>query len=387
MDEKEVQGILTQILFCVVREEESSPDVAQKVTDDTVSSIYRLAKKHDLAHIVSRFIYQNKIEIGGEIKARLQREELAAVYRHEQMKYCFEEICAALEEANVPYVPLKGAVLRPYYPYEEMRTSCDIDVLIREGDLTAAIECLERKGYCCGERNYHDVSLYSQSKIHLELHFSILENREALDAVLKDAWDYTVPVNGVERAFSKEFFAFHLYAHMAYHFVSGGCGIRSLLDIWVMEHKMGISYACAKELLEQAGIYQFAAEMSALAQRCFSERMGDGVSDPVLRYIFQGGVYGSVDNHVAVRRVKAKSMVGYVLERLFLPYSSMVISYPILKKLPLLLPFCWILRWFGAVFQGKTKKAASELSSVCAISDDTMDEMKQICSRLGLSDV
>lgn len=127
-----------------------------------------------------------------------------------------------------------------------MRTSCDIDILIYEEDLEVAINSLETKGYRCGERNYHDVSLYSPSKIHLELHFNIQENMDNLDAVLKDAWEYAVPTNTSQYAFSKEFFAFHIFAHMAYHFVSGGCGIRSLLDIWVLKHKMGISYSLQK---------------------------------------------------------------------------------------------------------------------------------------------
>ena len=45
-----------------------------------------------------------------------------------------------------------------------------------------------------------------------------------------------------------------MFAHMLYHFISGGCGIRPLMDIWIAEHKMGITYTEAKDLLETAGI-------------------------------------------------------------------------------------------------------------------------------------
>ena len=279
MDEKEVQTILIEILYAAVNEVEKSPDVAQKITPDTLISIYRLAKKHDLAHIVSNFVYCNQIEINQEIRVKLHREELISVYRHEQMKYTFEQICSIFDEANLSYVPLKGSVTRPYYPYEHMRTSCDIDILIHEEDLESAISCLESNGYRCGNKHYHDVSIYSPNKIHLELHFSIQENIDYLDVVLKEAWQYAVLSKGCRYDFSKEFFVFHIYAHMAYHFLSGGCGIRSLLDIWVMEHKMNASYLCAKDLLEQAGIYRFASEMSNIANKCFTENTQDDFSE------------------------------------------------------------------------------------------------------------
>ncbi len=384
MDEKEVQHILIEILYATANEIENNESIKEKITPDILLAIYRLAKKHDLAHVVSRFVYRNKVEIDQELRARLQREEIISVYRHEQMKYTFGEICNFFDEAEISYIPLKGSVLRPYYPYESMRTSCDIDILIHEEDLETAINSLETRGYRCGDRNYHDVSLYSPNKIHLELHFNIQENMDNLDAVLKDAWEYAIPTSSSQYAFSKEFLAFHIFAHMAYHFISGGCGIRSLLDIWVMEHKMETSYLCAKDLLTKAGIYQFASEMSKLAEQCFTHNDRDPFSDSVLKYIFQGGVYGSAENHIALDKSKTNSSTTYALKRLFLPYKSMIITYPLLKNAPYLLPFCWGARWIKAIFGGKSRRIVSEMSCVNNMSDERIKEVTTICSRLGL---
>jgi hypothetical protein len=384
MDEKEVQHIFTEILYVAINEIENPDWLKEKVTPDMLISIYRLAKKHDLAHVVSNFVYRNKIDIDQELRKRLQQEEIMSVYRHQQLKYAYGEICNAFDEAKIPYIPLKGAIVRPYYPYESMRTSCDIDILIREEDIQTAINVLETKQYICGKRNYHDVSLYAPNKIHLELHFNIQENMDNLDAVLKDAWKYSVSAKGTQYTFSKEFFAFYTFAHMAYHFVSGGCGIRSLLDIWVIEHKMGISHLCAKSLLEKAGIYQFASEMSKLADRCFTHNDTDTFSDCVLKYIFKGGVYGSAENRVSVNKSKTDSFMIYALKRMFPPYKCMVISYPVLKKARYLLPICWVLRWIKAVFSGKSKRIVSEISFANNISEEKIKEIADICSRLGL---
>ena len=122
---------------------DSASASASKITSDDLAAVYRLAKQHDLAPLVSGFFYRNRITEGGEdLRRKLRQDELMSVYRHEQMRYAFEEICGIFDEANIPYIPLKGSVIRPYYPEESMRTSCDIDILIHEEDLERAISCL-----------------------------------------------------------------------------------------------------------------------------------------------------------------------------------------------------------------------------------------------------
>ena len=384
MTEKDIQRILIEMLYSTVNELPADEAFKQKLTTEAVATVYRLAKQHDLAHVVSHFVYHNQVQVDKELAQKLQREELLSVYRHEQMKSTLDEICSVFNGANIAHVPLKGAVIRAYYPFESMRTSCDIDILIHESDLKTAIKCLEEKGYQVGERDYHDVSLYSPNKIHLELHFSIQENMDNLDLVLGDAWKYAVQSNDSRYDFKQEFFVFYTYAHMAYHFVSGGCGIRALLDIWVMEQKMGAHYSCAEELLKKAGIYTFAVQMSNIASACFTRNEFDEFSDLVLGYVYSGGVYGSSENYIASKKTKSKSSVSYVFKRFFIPYKVMAATYPILKKLPFLLPVYWLVRAVKVVCDGKTKRVMKELNSAKSVSDDKIEEIREIRARMGL---
>ena len=145
----------------------------------------------------------------------------------------------------------------------------------------------------------------------MELHFNIQENIDKLDAVLKDAWQYAKLTDGSKYEFTNEFFVFYMFSHISYHFLSGGCGMKSLMDIWVMQHKMGVTYECAKGLLEKAGIYKFAAEISKLTEVCFSDKPKDEFSDTILSYILSGGVYGTSQNKIAVKKSTNKSTVTY----------------------------------------------------------------------------
>jgi hypothetical protein len=384
MEEREIQDILVEILHYTINKTSGDTSFHERLTTNVVMAVYKLAAKHSLAHLVARYMFENKIPLEASLKEALKSASIKTAYKHERMKYAYDEICNSFDEAEIPYIPLKGSVLRAYYPEENMRTSCDIDVLVREDNLESAICVLEAIGYRRENRHYHDVSLYAPNGTHLELHFNIQENMDSLDAVLKDAWQYAEPASGSKYDFHNEFFVFHMYAHMAYHFMSGGCGIRSLLDIWVMEHRMGASYSLAAELLQRGGILLFAKEMSRIANLCFTEGETDGEADRILKYIYSGGVYGSMENHIAVYKSEDKGTARYLMRRLFLPYRDMKVSYPILKKLPILLPFCWVARWLRALFGGKTKKLASEMTNAGNVTDGTVSEVKQIRSRLGI---
>ena len=104
----------------------------------------------------------------------------------------------------------------------------------------------------------------------------------------------------------------------------------------------------------------------------------------MLKYIFQGGVYGSAENHIAVGKSQTGSSVGYAAKRLFLPYKTMVTAFPFLKKAPYLLPFCWVARWIKALFGGKSKRIVSEMTCANHMSDERIKEVTDIRSRLGL---
>ena len=376
--------LLMQIIGSMLSGATDNTKLVENLTRDAITPIANLAKKHDLAHIVARFISQNGIDIDPTLNDKLQREDYLAAYRNRQMGHTYGEICSAFDEAGIDYLPLKGSVIRAFYPYESMRTSCDIDILVNEGDVDAAVECLVARGYTAGERNYHDVSLYSPSKIHLELHFSILENIDSLDSVLAEVWKYAKVGAGHRYELSPEFLYYHFTAHMAYHFLAGGCGIKSLMDLWILEHKMGLNVENAKELLEKGGIYKFALRMQDIAKKCFAGEGLDEFSEKIFGYICGGGVYGNAENKIAVHRRENKGRLAYLWMRLFPSFRTMAITYPVLKKVPILLPIFWVVRWVRALFKGKAASLATQLSVSNNLTNEKLEEVGDICTRLGL---
>ena len=85
--------------------------------------LYKLSKAHDLAHLVGDALIKNDLIGNDEIKEKYQKQVMIAIYRYEKINYELNRLRSALNEAQIPFIPLKGSVLRQYYPEPWMRTS------------------------------------------------------------------------------------------------------------------------------------------------------------------------------------------------------------------------------------------------------------------------
>jgi hypothetical protein len=99
---------------------------------------------------------------------------MVAVYKYENLNYEYGRLCKTLDEAKIPFIVLKGAVIRKYYPEPWMRSSCDIDILVKESDLERATEVVKTElGFTVTDKTHHDIQMYSPSGVMFELHFYI----------------------------------------------------------------------------------------------------------------------------------------------------------------------------------------------------------------------
>lgn len=347
--------------------------------EDAQTRLYRLSKAHDLAHLVGNALIRQDRITDGELKAKFEKQIMVAVYRYEKINHELQRLCRTLNEAKIPFIPLKGAVIRQYYPEPWMRTSCDIDILVREEQVEEAAQVIaEKLGYTDKKKCYHDISLMSGSGVHLELHHSLREDEENLDRVLSACWDYAVACDGYEYRFEKEFFFFHQVAHACYHFLRGGCGVRPFLDIYLLERELSPDREALDRLLSAAGIRKFAETASALAEVWFGNREHTDVTRRMERFVLSGGVYGNKDNLMAIGQQSEKGQVGYVLHRIWLPYEPLCRVYPKLQGRRYLQPFYEIRRWFR-VFDPKARsRRKQELDAIKRLDAEKKAEVNQM---------
>ena len=354
--------------------------------ENTLKEAYKLSKKHDMAHLVGYALDREYLlDAFPELKEKFAKEQYLAVYRYENIKYETERICSLFDEEKIPYIKLKGAVIRELYPEPWMRTSCDIDILVHEEDLDRAIEALigklsYRKD---GEKKYHDVWLYSESGVHLELHFNIKETIHQLDRVLDRVWEYAEDAKDSQLVLTDEFLIYHVIAHTAYHFVGGGCGIRPFADIYFLRKKLEYNENTVLELCRESGIEEFYSSANALTSAWFEGDEKNALTSEMEEYILGGGVYGSESSKIAAKRESKGGKVKYAVSRIFAPYEILKQRYPKLKSRAMI-PVYQVKRWFDVVYEGRAKNAARELKINNDLSQDKIESVQKLMRELRL---
>lgn len=379
----------TELLFALIRseicKEALSESVCGEITPEVLPFLYKASKIHDLAHLVGKSLDRQGLLSADELAQKFRKEEMLAVYRHERIDHEYKLICKALESAEIDYIPLKGAIIKEYYPESWYRTSADIDVLVRDDTIDKAVEVLENVlSYTTDAKEYHDVSMFSKNGVHLELHFSIKEKMDNIDKVLGKAWDYAAPYSEREYRFTNEFMIFHIVSHMSYHFITGGCGIRTFIDLWLLKNHTVYDINTLAELLSECGLTKFYDSVSALTEVWLGDGEHTQITKALEKYIMSGGVFGSKKNKTVTAQNLSGGKAKHITKRIILPYDDLKQLYPIIEKHRCLTPFAQVNRWFRVIFKGKLKRSVTELKTNASVTNEEYTSNKELLRELGL---
>ena len=190
-------------------------------------------------------------------------------------------------------------------------------------------------------------------------------------------WQRVRNVNEHECAMSPEdFFIFHII-HMHKDFLNGSLGLRRIIDTWLLT-KQGFNLEFVMNESKKMGIDVFCEKMINLSKACMGEVEITEEMEILLRHSFQHGIYGTEISYKAgriatmgdsLKKGKTRSLISAV----FLPFKRMKAQFPVLKKHPVLLPFCWLKRIVGLLsFALKNK----EMLNYNNISEKEYEEMR-----------
>ena len=383
----ELNNTLFALLRSVICDERIDESIKKDLDSERIENIYKLLKKHDMAHLLGPAIDKCGVTVDGEIASKISKKQFMAIYRYENINYELSRIKNTLEEAGIDYIPLKGAVIRELYPEPWMRTSSDIDVLVRVSDHERATDVIcEKLGYTLKEKeSKHDVSLYSESGVHLELHYSICEGIDLPDTYLSRVWEYAYCVGeSHEYKLKNEFFVFYLVIHALCHFTIGGCGLRAICDLYLCKNKMGYDEKLAMQLLEKEGFDRFYKNISMLADVWFERKDHNHITRNVESFILDGGVYGTAAQNLAMEQGAKGGAAKRMLGRVFMPYSQLKKSYKVLEKMPIFYPLFLVVRFFRIIFGSGKKRAAEEIKRNQSVGQNERNMAKKLIDELGL---
>ncbi len=359
-------------------------------SDEFLFELYNISKAHDVVHVVGSALINNGL-VNGRSAENIYREQIYyKAFKYENLEFVLAKVCAVLENKKIPYIPLKGSVISSLYPQPWMRTGCDIDILVHEEDVENAAKAItEDLGYKYAGKGKHDIQILSTENIYVELHFSLLEEEASpsMAKVLGKVWEHAkiVGTGGYKCELDDAMFYFYHIAHMAKHFLGGGCGIRPFLDLWLMESCKNYCTPETQALLKKGRLTEFDETAKKLSKVWFSGEEHDEITEIMQDFIINGGSFGSQKTRMLSEQHHKGGRSKYVFSRIFVPYDDLKAQYPIIKKYKILTPICEICRLFSLLFGKKKKFRKKYLGSIRNTSDEVIDDINLLFERVGLS--
>lgn len=301
------------------------------------------------------------------------------------------EILDLFRANKLKLLPLKGYVIKKLYPKPDMRQMSDTDLLIDGSQAGQVKACLEGLGFTNNRFDQGDTDIYtSPSGLRYEVHRSLEgegfnePSREFLIELLR----FAVPSQKDEPILSLPAEEHYVYVlcHFVKHLLSGGIGVRQVMDIFLCRKKWVMDGEKLSGLLKRLELTDFAATVERLANSWFDEAEGNSVTEELGRYILGSGVFGKEQQRITDRMLKeekSKGKIVYLFSRLFPGYKSMCFYYPVLKKFPFLLPVFWIWRMIYALLF-RRKKLLREVGTVNETDSSALRERAAFYRRCGL---
>ena len=379
--------------------------------DANFKYIYQLAKMHGLQNMLYYAInnYQSYgyKDVNVEVLKQLTKDHLFAITRTATQDAELVLIEEALTKNQVKYSVLKGSVLKHLFPSSDMRSMTDIDIYFDNTKAKLVKKIMLSLGYRCKSYNKsYDDHYLKDPFMNVEMHRELVPSRfdfsryydDYLDKLIKDE------KNDYKYHFKDEdFYLYHL-AHSAKHFAIGGTGIRTIIDQYVLLEKKKDVYDWnyIKEELKKLGLSKYEENLTKLCYFWFSkENQEQKYKDRKLakeyelmlnisEFVFSSGAYGTVqhstlNNFVGedeLKNLKASKFKN-MIKLLFPSYKFMKERNPILKKLPILLPFFYVSRLFSA-FLFRRNISQARVQSTANVTKEQIADHKKTKEEMGI---
>ena len=363
----QVVSDMNYLIYCIINGK--APD-KEKANNMNLDELFKAANKHMLTSITAMALE----------KAGVQNYDFTqalgnAVKKNGTLDMEKRKIFKQLEEKGIWYMPLKGSVLKDYYPQFGMRQMSDIDVLFDSQYAEKVREIMENFGFHTKEfgDGHHDV-YFKQPVSNFEMHWKLFgpHHDERMNEYYNNTKDRLVKDSNNQFGyhFTNEDFYIFMTAHEYKHYQGNGTGLRSVLDVYVFMKKFGdtLDMNYIESELAKMGIAEFEKQMRQLAINLYGKNEVTDTDCEMYNFVVYAGTYGSMDSLISsrIKKTGSKGLLGkikYVWNRLFPPIENMRQFYPQFFENKLLLPLLPFYR-ISRIFTVQKDFVKSELKAL-----------------------
>ena len=336
------------------------------IDKEKLSFFYKISKYHSLRAVFYQALVNTKVNIDKELLPKIEQDYLLNVRKSlsfaEERKALFQY----LNEQGIDYLPLKGIIIKDYYPDEFTREFADNDILFDEKKDKLVKEFFVERDYEIEvfRKSNHDV-YQKKPFFNFEMHRALFGETGDNGKIIKYFNNYLTkaPIReNKEHYLSDEDFYIYFTAHSYKHYHNSGCGIRTLIDYYLYLKKTDLDFDYINKELKKLDLVDFSNQIRSISTKVFDGEPLNDEEEQVLLYIASSGTYGTLEHSVA-KGVKSKGKFGYFMSRVFPPYLFYKYAYRWAYRCPILIPIAWTMRFFRIIFTNP-KKATNELKTI-----------------------
>lgn len=349
---KQTAYYLIYLIRCVLNDKVPAQEKLDKMN---LSQLFEVAQRHTLTAICAY-----ALESAGIYDKAFTETKNKAIRKNIILDAEREKVFAEFEKAGIWYMPLKGSILKDYYPKIGMRQMADNDVLFDPSKIDSVRIIMEDLGFNVEHFGYSNHDVYFKPPVcNFEMHNELFLPRygetiyeyysNIKDKLIKDR------VNNYGYHLNGEDYYVYITAHEYKHFYQGGTGLRNLVDRYVFLNKFSdcLDMTYIENELSKTKIAEYERNARNLSFKLFNgEKLNDDETK-LLEYYVLSGTYGTFEKNIENQIIRngggAIAKIKYFATRFFGPiskknalYKSYAAEYPLFYKhklLLLILPF------------------------------------------------
>ena len=351
---------MLDLVRCAVNGEVPS---VQEIQPEELENLFKVCQRHILTACTAY-----ALESAGIRDQQFTQAKEKAIRKNIILEAECKKILQKLEENQIWYIPLKGALLKNWYPKLGMRQMSDNDILCDNSKRPEIKEIMLELGFTCEHFGVGNNDAYfKQTVCNFEMHgelFALTQigklhtyYSDIKKRLLKDE------NNKYGYHFRTEDFYIYLIAHEYKHYATGGIGVRSLLDTYIFMKKFGdsLDWDYLHSELKQLEISNYEQQSRNLAMKFFSSELLTDEELKQLDYYIFSGSYGTIENQV--KNQSSDSRGKYILHRIFPSMEHYKTWYPWAYQHKILIPVAWVFRPIRGIFC-RRKQLHAELRSL-----------------------
>lgn len=349
--------------------------------------LYELAQNHRVSAMVAPVVIKSSVA-NAQVKGIFSKELFKNSARATAQEKEIRDISAEFSKQKIPHCFLKGSKVSAYYDNPDCRFMLDMDLYVAPECFSNAEKALASLGYeisVCEDDK--DKTCKKAPFFILELHKALKYDYDKGYEYYKGAFQRMYSSDGYAMSMTDEDFYVYILSHTAHHFETAGTGIKSIVDHYYLSEKLKPKCDCEilEKSIEEIGLSLFEKKLDKLCDYWFRNSEADTLTKEMSDFVILSGVFGNQTNYYIsgiIRGEYGDDAQSYFLKRIFPPSKTMKVRYPVLKKIPFLLPLFWGIRIVVSLVNPKRLKKETKVILSADVAEK--EKQKQFLDNLGL---